>query len=90
MFANFYCLAHTRNTKVGDDFVRGVSGGERKRVSIAEMALAGTWTDLKCQKEAYILQARLLLLGITLPAVSTRRLRWNLSALSELQPTLVV
>ena len=32
---------HTRNTKVGDDFVRGVSGGERKRVSIAEMALAG-------------------------------------------------
>jgi ATP-binding cassette, subfamily G (WHITE), member 2, PDR len=33
--------AHTRNTKVGDDFVRGVSGGERKRVSIAEMALAG-------------------------------------------------
>ena len=27
--------------KVGNDFVRGVSGGERKRVSIAEMALAG-------------------------------------------------
>ena len=35
--------AHTKNTKVGDDFVRGVSGGERKRVSIAEMALAGRW-----------------------------------------------
>jgi ABC-type multidrug transport system ATPase subunit len=34
-------LSHTYNTKVGDDFVRGVSGGERKRVSIAEMALAG-------------------------------------------------
>ena len=34
-------LSHTKNTKVGDDFVRGVSGGERKRVSIAEMALAG-------------------------------------------------
>ncbi|KIW21365.1 hypothetical protein PV08_01945 [Exophiala spinifera] len=34
-------LSHTRNTKVGDDFVRGVSGGERKRVSLAEMALAG-------------------------------------------------
>ncbi|ODV58800.1 ATP dependent transporter multidrug resistance [Ascoidea rubescens DSM 1968] len=29
-------LNHVRNTKVGDDFVRGVSGGERKRVSIAE------------------------------------------------------
>ncbi|KAK1143727.1 hypothetical protein N8T08_006128 [Aspergillus melleus] len=33
-------LSHTYNTKVGSDFVRGVSGGERKRVSIAEMALA--------------------------------------------------
>ncbi|KAM0664571.1 hypothetical protein ACQRIU_006429 [Beauveria bassiana] len=35
-------LSHTYNTKVGDDFVRGVSGGERKRVSIAEMLLAGS------------------------------------------------
>ncbi|KAJ5706894.1 hypothetical protein N7488_006695 [Penicillium malachiteum] len=34
-------LSHTYNTKVGNDVVRGVSGGERKRVSIAEMALAG-------------------------------------------------
>lgn len=34
-------LSHTYNTKVGNDSVRGVSGGERKRVSIAEMALAG-------------------------------------------------
>ncbi|CAG8279653.1 unnamed protein product [Penicillium salamii] len=33
-------LSHTYNTRVGDDFVRGVSGGERKRVSIAEMAVA--------------------------------------------------
>jgi len=29
-------LSHTLNTKVGNDFIRGVSGGERKRVSIAE------------------------------------------------------
>ena len=29
-------LNHTLNTKVGNDFIRGVSGGERKRVSIAE------------------------------------------------------
>ncbi|KAH8709999.1 ABC multidrug transporter-like protein [Phaeosphaeriaceae sp. PMI808] len=34
-------LSHTYNTKVGNDFVRGVSGGERKRVSIAECMLAG-------------------------------------------------
>ncbi|KAG6029740.1 hypothetical protein E4U41_000287 [Claviceps citrina] len=35
-------LSHTYNTKVGNDFVRGVSGGERKRVSIAEMLVAGS------------------------------------------------
>ena len=29
-------LRSTYNTKVGNDFIRGVSGGERKRVSIAE------------------------------------------------------
>ncbi|OHW94391.1 ABC multidrug transporter [Colletotrichum incanum] len=34
-------LAHTVDTRVGDDIVRGVSGGERKRVSIAEAALTG-------------------------------------------------
>ena len=30
-------IPHTKQTLVGDAFVRGVSGGERKRVSIAEM-----------------------------------------------------
>ncbi|PVH69515.1 ABC-2 type transporter [Cadophora sp. DSE1049] len=34
-------ISHTYNTKVGSDFVRGVSGGERKRVSLAEMLVAG-------------------------------------------------
>ena len=30
-------ISHTKSTLVGDEFVRGVSGGERKRVSIGEM-----------------------------------------------------
>jgi len=34
-------ISHTINTKVGNDFVRGVSGGERKRVTISEAALSG-------------------------------------------------
>ncbi|EFQ96657.1 opaque-specific ABC transporter CDR3 [Nannizzia gypsea CBS 118893] len=34
-------LTHTYNTRVGDNVVRGVSGGERKRVSIAEATLTG-------------------------------------------------
>lgn len=29
-------ITHTKNTLVGNEFIRGVSGGERKRVSIAE------------------------------------------------------
>lgn len=35
-------LLHTMNTKVGDEYIRGVSGGERKRVSLAEAFLNGS------------------------------------------------
>ena len=35
-----YGISHTINTRVGNDFVRGVSGGERKRVTIAEASLS--------------------------------------------------
>lgn len=35
-------LSHAAGTRVGNDFIRGVSGGERKRVSIAEMMLSGS------------------------------------------------
>ncbi|OBT64275.1 hypothetical protein VE03_06825 [Pseudogymnoascus sp. 23342-1-I1] len=34
-------IEHTVNTVVGSAFVRGISGGERKRVSIAEMMVTG-------------------------------------------------
>lgn len=36
VLATTFGLRHTYKTKVGNDYVRGVSGGERKRVSIAE------------------------------------------------------
>jgi ATP-binding cassette subfamily G (WHITE) protein 2 (PDR) len=39
-------ISHTKNTRVGDDLVRGVSGGERKRVTIAEAALS--YSPLQC------------------------------------------
>ncbi|KAK9419698.1 putative ABC transporter domain-containing protein [Seiridium unicorne] len=33
-------ISHTMNTRVGNEYVRGVSGGERKRVTISEAALS--------------------------------------------------
>ena len=39
-------ISHTKNTRVGDDFIRGVSGGERKRVTIAEASLS--YSPLQC------------------------------------------
>lgn len=49
LLTTIFGLRHTLRTKVGDDFVRGVSGGERKRVSIAEMmstrASVGFWDN---------------------------------------------
>ncbi|KAH7175408.1 ABC-2 type transporter-domain-containing protein [Dactylonectria macrodidyma] len=34
-------ITHTINTRVGNEYIRGVSGGERKRVTISEAALSG-------------------------------------------------
>lgn len=34
--SKLFWIEHTMNTKVGNEFVRGVSGGEKKRVSISE------------------------------------------------------
>ncbi|QUC20523.1 uncharacterized protein UV8b_04764 [Ustilaginoidea virens] len=35
-FLKMFAMSHTKDTLVGNAFIRGVSGGERKRVSIAE------------------------------------------------------
>ena len=43
---NLFGISHTKDTRVGDDFVRGVSGGERKRVTIAEATLS--YSPLQC------------------------------------------
>lgn len=36
VISKLFWIEHTMGTKVGNEFVRGVSGGEKKRVSIAE------------------------------------------------------
>jgi len=41
LMIKMFNIEHTRNTVVGDRFIRGISGGERKRVSIAEMMVTG-------------------------------------------------
>lgn len=40
-----FWIEHTLNTKVGDEYVRGVSGGEKKRVSIAEAMITKASTQ---------------------------------------------
>jgi ATP-binding cassette, subfamily G (WHITE), member 2, SNQ2 len=41
LLLKMFNIEHTRNTVVGGAFIRGISGGERKRVSIAEMMITG-------------------------------------------------
>ncbi|KAI4177704.1 MAG: hypothetical protein LQ343_000167 [Gyalolechia ehrenbergii] len=43
--AKLFWIEHTLGTKVGDEFVRGVSGGEKKRVSIAEAMITRASTQ---------------------------------------------
>lgn len=39
-------ISHTVDSRVGNDYIRGISGGERKRVTIAEASLSGA--PLQC------------------------------------------
>ncbi|OJD27662.1 hypothetical protein ACJ73_00950 [Blastomyces percursus] len=39
LLLKMFNIEHTANTIVGNQFIRGISGGERKRVSIAEMMI---------------------------------------------------
>ncbi|KAF2871241.1 ABC-2 type transporter-domain-containing protein [Massariosphaeria phaeospora] len=41
LMLRMFNITHTANTIVGNPFVRGISGGERKRVSIAETMITG-------------------------------------------------
>ena len=49
LLLKMFNIEHTINTIVGNPFVRGISGGERKRVSIAEMMVTSacvcTWDN---------------------------------------------
>ena len=44
--SKLFWIEHTMNTKVGDEYIRGVSGGEKKRVSIAEAMI--TKASVQC------------------------------------------
>ncbi|KAI9818834.1 MAG: hypothetical protein M1827_007655 [Pycnora praestabilis] len=43
--AKLFWIEHTMDTKVGNEYVRGVSGGEKKRVSIAEAMITKASTQ---------------------------------------------
>ncbi|OLL23986.1 Opaque-specific ABC transporter CDR3 [Neolecta irregularis DAH-3] len=54
-----FSISHTKNTMVGNAHVLGVSGGEQKRVSIAEMmvcqATICSWDNTTCGPDAPLL-----------------------------------
>ena len=43
---SMFNLSHVANSKVGDELLRGISGGERRRLSIAEAFIGGS--PLQC------------------------------------------
>ena len=57
-------LRHARNTKVGDASIRGVSGGEKKRVSISEPCSAAPASRLGTTPPAVSMRAPALEFGV--------------------------
>jgi hypothetical protein len=85
VLTTIFGLRHVKKTPVGDASIRGVSGGEKKRVSISEAlatrSLITSWD--KCVLPAVALLYSNLV--IVLLAVSTLQLRWNSFAPCVLQ-----
>ncbi|KAI9889804.1 MAG: hypothetical protein M1814_004906 [Vezdaea aestivalis] len=50
VISKLFWIEHTMGTKVGNEFIRGVSGGEKKRVSIAEGMI--TKASIQCWDSA--------------------------------------
>ena len=86
-------IAHAEGTKVGNEYVRGVSGGERKRVSIIEVlatrASVFCWDNstrglgkrlLPSSVQSYIWHLSKALPGSDGKGLTKNRLRWKYPA----------
>lgn len=74
-------IGHTRKTLVGNEFIRGVSGGERKRMSLAEVMASQVRSRRYSQRLSYLLitfHRALCNSGINQLGVSTQRRPWSL------------
>lgn len=76
--SKLFWIEHTMNTKVGNEFVRGVSGGEKKRVSIAEAMIT------KASVQAWDNSTRGLDASTALEYVQSLRSLTNMAQISTL------